>query len=134
MTNTLRLARLADLNWIDQLCSRHKRELGFVPRVVLAAGINTREIIVIPKVAVCHSHLRRDNWTTVYALVSQISGGGARLLKNLLARGPVRLKCPIDLTANGFYRHLGGRLVRQETPRSARRRILNVWEWGQANK
>jgi len=133
MTNGLRLATLDDLDWMNRLCNQHRQELGFVPRVVLTAGISSKEIIVVPRAAICHFHLRRDGWITIYTLISQISGDGKRLLKNILTRGPVRLKCPVNLAANGFYRHLGGRLVRQEAPRSSRRRTLNVWEWNQAN-
>lgn len=129
MANSLRLATPKDLDLIDKLCRRHKRELGFVRRVALVAGIRNKEILVIPTVAMCDFHLRRDGWTTIYALISEKPGCGKRLLRTILKRGPVRLKCPVNLTANAFYRHIGGRLIRQERSHSAKRRSLNVWEW-----
>lgn len=48
---------------------------------------------------------------------------GRRLLYSV--PHPVRLKCPVDLAANDFYRAVGFTLVRTV---SGKRRDLNIWE------
>lgn len=110
-----------DLDWIKPMADRHRDALGFVTRAALASGT-----LLVPDdgSGFVRFHRRRDGWHTVYDLVSERPGNG-RLLLEAVPR-PRRLRCPTDLAANGFYAHVGGRLVRTEP---GRRRALNVWEW-----
>lgn len=119
-----RQATSDDLPWIKTMADRHKPEIGFVVRGALAAAIARGELLVVEGAGFCHYHRRRDQWTTIYEIVSEQPGTG-RLLLDAVAR-PLRLKCPVTLPANGFYAHLGGTRVRTEPGKS---RALNVWEW-----
>ncbi len=119
----VRVAAVVDLEWIKAMADRHRVEIGFVVRAALVEGIARGEILVTVG-GFCHFHRRRDGWRTVYELVSESPGAGSALLAAVPR--PVRLKCPVPLAANGFYRRMGGVLVAVEP---GRRRPLNVWEW-----
>lgn len=116
------------------MADRHRRELGFVRRPALRDAIDRGGLLVTcAATGFCHYRRRRDGWSTVYEVVSERRGSGRALL-DAVPR-PVRLKCPVDLAANGFYQHLGGSLVGVESgpPAGApggRRRALNVWTFG----
>jgi hypothetical protein len=122
-----------DLDWIKAMADRHRAEVGFVQRAALAEGIARGEVFVVAGqyvglvasgCAFVHFHRRRDGWRTVYELCSEVPGCGRTLLAAVPR--PVRLKCPVDLPANGFYERVGGTLARTEP---GKRRALNVWEW-----
>jgi hypothetical protein len=119
----VRLATAGDLDWIKAMADRHRRELGFVLRPALADGIARGEVLVGDG-GFCHYHRRRDDWHTVYELVSERPGTGSALLAAVPR--PVRLKCPAGLAANGFYSRQGGVLVAVQP---GVLRPLNVWEW-----
>lgn len=124
-TYAWRPAAPLDLDWIKAMADRHRAEVGFVLRPALAEGITRGEVFVVaPAGGFVHFHRRRDQWRTVYELVSETPGCGRTLL-GAVPR-PVRLRCPVDLAANVFYARVGGTLVRTEP---GKRRALNVWEW-----
>lgn len=120
----VRQALPPDLSWIKSMADRHRHELSFVTRATLAAAITNQELLVVEGAGFCHYHRRRDGWHTIYHLVSEKPGTG-RVLLNAMPR-PTRLKCPIDLEANGFYAYCDGTIVRVE---AGKRRQINVWEW-----
>lgn len=112
----------ADLAWMKPMADRHRAELGFLWRPVLRTGT----VVVVEGFGFVRFYRRRDGWHTVYDLVAEPRGvGTGRRLLEAVPR-PRRLRCPEDLEANGFYRHLGGALVGVVT---GRRRNLCVWEW-----
>src|SRR5262245_54345251 len=58
----------------------------------------------------CRWHLRRDGQLTLLEILSTHRGAGRRMIEALRQTpGAVSLfaKCPQDLPANGFYRHMG---------------------------
>lgn len=120
----VRPATADDLDWVKAMADRHKRDLGFVRRGSLAAGIARGELLVRQEAGFCHYRTRGDGWHVVYEIVSEQSGTGRELLTAVPL--PVRLKCPADAAANGFYARMGGMLVATET---GKQRALNVWEF-----
>lgn len=82
--------------------------------------------------AMCHWHLRRDGQITIREIVieqgEQGKGQGRAIVDRLKqVPGAVCLlaKCPTDLLANEFYKHLGFELESTETTPSKRK--LNLW-------
>lgn len=123
-----------DLPRIKALADAHRRELGFVNRATLESAINSKEILNLPY-GFLHFHHRRDQISTLYHLCvspeHRQQGIGRALIsaweehsrkcgiKNL------RLKCPLNLEANGFYSRLGFSRVDIEP---GKHRPLVVWE------
>lgn len=124
LVSCVRPAAAEDLDGMKAMADRHRDDLGFVRRGALAAGIARGEVLVMGEAGFCHYRTRRDGWHVVYEIVSEQRGTGRELLTAVPL--PVRLKCPADAPANGFYAHLGGMLVGTET---GKRRALNVWEF-----
>ena len=121
----IRGATTDDLEWILRLASMHKHELGFVRRVSLENAIDRGTLLVIDGGhGFCEYYRRRDGWASVYAIVSVVPGGG-RALMDAIAR-PIRLSCPEDLAANGFYAHIGGHNVAIV---NGKKRRLREWHW-----
>ena len=122
---TVRPATRSDLDWVKRMADRHRREVGFVLRPALVEAIERGELLVgIGASGFCRWHARRDGWQTVYELVSEAPGTGRELLAAVPR--PLRLRCPWDLPANGFYARCGGILVAIQP---GKRRPLNVWQW-----
>lgn len=123
-----------NLDLIKTLADAHRDELGFVIRKTLEEAINHKEIIYIPRGFV-HFHHRKDNISTLYHLCvdpnSRQKGIGRKLIEQWEKYSrecgikKLRLKCPFDLQANGFYHHLGFTRVAIET---GKKRSLVVWE------
>lgn len=124
MVSCVRLAEPDDLDGIKEIADRHRSDLGFVRRAALAAGIARGEVLVMGEAGFCHYRTRRDGVHVVYEIVSEERGTGRELL--MAVPLPVRLKCPVDAAANGFYAHMGGVLVETE---AGKQRSLNVWEF-----
>lgn len=117
----IRKATPADLSDVKRIIDKNRRALGFVRSAELMRGIQEGEILVGEydgeTVGVLHFHHRRDGVTTIYHLVvaEEYRGRGfGRALVCALehecresGQNAVHLKCPADLDANGFYRHLG---------------------------
>jgi hypothetical protein len=121
----IRTAKESDYEWIKAMSQRHKAELGYVAYAAIKDSIIKGEMFVAEDQAgFCRWHKRRDGWHVVYDIVSELKGAGRALL--LAVPLPRRLKAPIDLEANGFYEHLGGRL---EGIDQGKKRPLNIWIW-----
>ena len=80
----------------------------------------------------CHWHLRRDGQLTIREIIvlpdRQGEGIGKRMVEWLFQRRGVTsvfAKCPIDLSANGFYAALGFASEGIETTKSGRQ--LKLW-------
>jgi N-acetylglutamate synthase-like GNAT family acetyltransferase len=120
------------------MANAHRRELGFVRTVTLAASIHEKEILVAENdgqiVGFVHYHHRRDKQTTLYNIVvspqKRMRGIGKRLVNALakesrsLDKRWIVLKCPEDLLANKFYHRIGFRRWRKEP---GKQRALIVW-------
>jgi GNAT superfamily N-acetyltransferase len=131
---TVRLAEVQDLDWIKFLAERHRKEFSFVNRAILASGIENQEILCISNKGFLHFHHRRDGRSTLYhlcVLPEERKRGIGKLLvaaweDDARSHGVtiLQLKCPIDLEANEFYRHIG---FNQVDIQEGKRRKLLVW-------
>ena len=112
------------------------KELGFVNRAALQASEAVGELECMPGVGFCHYHHRRDSQTTIYELAvlkkCQGQGWGRLLFYKVLCsaieqgKSCIVAKCPEGNLSNGFYEHLGFRIVGVE-PGKIRR--LNRWQY-----
>ncbi len=124
-----------ELSEIKALADAHRKELGFVNQATLAAAIENREVIYAPKQGFLHFHNRRDKISTLYHLAvkpdDRRHGIGSKLLLfwEEYARScnmtSLRLKCPLDLAANGFYARRDFARVDIEP---GKERPLVIWE------
>lgn len=131
----VKLSRTEDLSALKALADAHRKELGFVNRSILADAINNQEIFHIPEQGFLHFHHRRDKISTLYHIVVAPSlrkqGIGRQLCQaweehsRSCGMTTLRLKCPLDLPANGFYSRLNFRRVKIE---QGKNRPLVVWE------
>lgn len=120
-----RTAKMSDYDWIKAMAQRHKAELGYVAYGAIKDSIQKREVLVAgTKAGFCRWHKRRDGWNVVYDLVSEAKGAGSALLHAVPL--PRRLKAPLDIEANGFYKRMGGKIL---TVDPGKKRPLNVWIW-----
>jgi GNAT superfamily N-acetyltransferase len=134
-----------------RLAESYKHELGFIHRATLQRAIETQCLLVapcqapeegLPRAADIESELagmlyfyvRRDQTITLYTIAVaqayQRRGLGRQLFEALiraaqtLGKTQIRLKCPAELSANGFYQHLGLQLISVEP---GKHRSLNIW-------
>lgn len=124
----------SELDLIKSLADAHRHELGFIVKKTIEEAIKLREIIYLPQ-GFLHFHHRQDKVSTLYHLCVDKScreqGIGRKLVSTWEAYSlecgikKLRLKCPVDLTANGFYHHLGFTRVAVE---AGKKRSLVVWE------
>ncbi len=135
----IRFAKEKDLSIIKQLADAHRNELGFTVRPILEERMHQRMLFVCEDqgiiVGFVGFHHRRDGWTTIHEICVEKEfrgrGLGRRLVEAVeeharqVGQCGVRLKCPLDLPANGFYAQLGFIRVAIEKGRS---RPLAVWE------
>ena len=127
-------AQPEDLYHIKALADAHRQALGFVNRATLTKAIANQEILYLPE-GFLHFHHRRDNISTLYHLcvdpVQRRQGSGRQMIgawsKHSRNCGitTLRLKCPLDSSANGFYSRLGFSRVDIEP---GKHRRLVVWE------
>ena len=130
-----RLAQNEDIFAIKKIADAYRNELGFVHRAALAASIQKKEILYVPECGFLHFHNRLDKVSTLYhlAVVSSFHkrGVGRQLCQawenycRNCGMTTLRLKCPVDLTANGFYSRLGFRRIDIEP---GKKRSLIVWQ------
>jgi GNAT superfamily N-acetyltransferase len=123
-----------DLPKIKLLADMHRHEIGFVNKATLAEAIENDEVLHVHQ-GFLHFHHRRDVISTLYHLCvdpkNRKQGIGRKLIEIWeehsvnCERYVLRLKCPIDLDANGFYRKMGFRQVAIE---EGKKRSLIVWE------
>lgn len=122
-------ATISDYEWIKAMAQRHKKELGYVPYGSIKDSILKQEMLKVgDEDGFCRWHKRRDGWNVVYEIASEKKGAGKALL--LAVPLPRRLKAPVDIAANGFYKYMGGQLAGVE---EGKRRRLNVWIWPSQN-
>ena len=126
-------AQVTDLDWIKQIADAHRKELSFITKGTLAKAIEDQEIICVPYQGFLHFHYRKDKVATLYHLcvAEKYQGVGRKLIKlwesDSLKNGitTLRLKCPINLDANGFYQKNGFDCVEIQPGRN---RSLVLWE------
>jgi GNAT superfamily N-acetyltransferase len=122
-----------------QLVRQAKEVFPFLPRLVYEKAVTSGELLLCSNssglVGCLHFHHRRDGITTVHEIVvtpSEQGRGAGRALLDALeedarARGQkrLRLKCPVDQPANGFYARVGFQRVGLE---AGRQRHVAIWE------
>lgn len=141
---TVLLAEMAHLLAAKRLVDQYKRELGFINRAILQKAIEAQSLLVAPLkneqtsdlAGLVHFYVRCDHIITLYSIAVapayQGQGWGRRLFTALVneartrQKSEIRLKCPTELPANAFYKHLGLQLVACET---GKHRPLNVWTY-----
>lgn len=130
---------LEDLSAIKAIADLCRQELGFVRRAILEQAIGEGRILVAKKagevLGFVHFAVTRQGCATIYEIAVappfRRCGVGRYLLDAVAGRAReagvsrLRLKCPIDLPANGFYARMGFARVAVEP---GRRRHLVVWE------
>lgn len=133
----VRLAQKSDLPDIKALADAHRHELGFVNRAILEKAIDAQEVLYVPNQGFLHFHHRRDRISTLHHLCvsphcryqgigRQLIDGWEKLCRKSEAQiKRLRLKCPVDLRANGFYSHIGFSRTEVE---AGKNRSLIVWE------
>ena len=135
----VRWAQEKDIEVIKALADANRSALGFVVRASLEEQLHRGEILVAEHqgmlIGFVSFHHRRDGWTTIRELCVAESyrkrGMGRALVKEVeksachANQNGIRLKCPLDLPANGFYARLGFTRVAIE---NGKRRPLAVWE------
>jgi ribosomal protein S18 acetylase RimI-like enzyme len=134
----VRKATEDDLDSLKIIADAHSKELGFILRPALLESIKKGHVFVAAVgkdlAGFVEYHHRRDAQTTLYhiVIIPEYRGqkAGQQLVEALKeesiaqGKGCIVLKCPEELTANGFYKAQGFRLV---TVDQGRRRRLNVW-------
>lgn len=134
----IRKAMDTDLDEIKEIADSHKRELGFILRPALARSIAQGELMIavngVGVMGFVQYHHRRDEQTTLHNIVVLPScrkqGVGYKLIQNLenetisQEKSFILLKCPEELSANAFYKHLGYKLTNVDPGKS---RHLNIW-------
>jgi ribosomal protein S18 acetylase RimI-like enzyme len=129
-----------DIGRIKRIADSNRNELGFLPRPKVGEAVENKRIIVIKTTDdevigfVIFRHRKTDKQTTLSDICVQRDwrgqGLGKVLLQHLydecleLKRDFIQLKCPVDLSANAFYKKLGFKKHRKE---KGRKRELNVW-------
>lgn len=126
----MREATEEDIDAIIAAFRSHRDVFGFVRKVALAESIRRREVLVATSPSIVGAMVfrrRRDGGITVYDIAAakghQRYGIGSALIGALPAV-PIRLKCPVELSANAFYAARGFTLSAVE---DGKRRRLNVW-------
>ena len=135
----IRQAGHNDIPAIKSIADREKDSLGFVNRGALTRAVERGELLIVAvgdeAIGFCHFYRRRDRMVTLYHLAVERTwrgcGAGRALLVHLHEQASaeghliIRLRCPTDLPANGFYARFGYRAV-ATLPGKAR--ALNVLE------
>lgn len=135
----VRWAQEKDIATVKGLADDNRSALGFILRASLEEQLGQHELLVCEHrgkvIGFVSFHHRRDGWTTIRELcVSEgwrRQGAGRALVEAVkddalrIGQSGIRLKCPLDLPANGFYAHLGFIRVAIE---EGKRRPLAVWE------
>lgn len=119
---------------ITELFQCHRNELGFVnsAQVREKTTYSVKSDGRIVGAVICN-HCVRKPQTTIYDIAVyedyRDEGFGKKLVEKVWVDSPhekIVAKCPIDLSANHFYRESGWKLVDVEEGKS---RKLSVWEY-----
>jgi ribosomal protein S18 acetylase RimI-like enzyme len=128
----VRLAKRSELKAVKKLADEHRHELGFVKLAALEKAIQERRLLVavvpsslvpcppsrVPRIiGFVHFRCCKDGHATIYEIAVapdwRGKGVGRKLVEAVCTHARLhsctrlRLKCPIDLPANGFYQRLG---------------------------
>jgi len=131
------LAQSKDIDAIKYIADRNKAALGFVMRPALIEAQQRSELLVATQDGVVVGFVNyrtlsriRVGWHTIYEICVDESARGQGMGRALLdaVPRPVRLKCPVDLAANEFYKRYGLLNVWTEQPDNDNKRALNVWQ------
>jgi ribosomal protein S18 acetylase RimI-like enzyme len=135
----VRFAAADDVPAVKAIADRHRHELGFVPAAALVEAARERRLLVAvldgKVVGFVHFRCCRDGHATIYeiAVLSEHRrrGVGRALVgavsQEAIQRGCIvlQLKCPIDLSANEFYRRVG---FTEAGIEEGKRRPLRIWQ------
>jgi len=143
----VRWANGKDLKALKRLADEHRHELGFVKLPALEQAVKENRLLVavnssspVPRpshhiIGFVHFRCCKDGHATIYeiAVAPEWRGKGvgrklvAAVIEQAKSQGcrVLRLKCPIDLPANGFYARLGFSRIAVE---DGKLRPLAVWE------
>lgn len=140
-SSLVHLADSTDLKAVKAIADACRNELGFVRRAALEEALPEGRLIVAKKredqsvLGFVHFRCTRQRYTTIYEIAVHPNwrgkGVGRALINAVVEEAQkqkmraLRLKCPIDLPANGFYSHLGFARI---TIEEGKRRALAVWE------
>jgi len=136
---SIRWAEGKNIAAVKRLADDNRTALGFVVKASLEAQLRRRGLLVCDHkgkvVGFVSFHHRRDGWTTIYDVCVEDNHRGRGLGRALIGSVEreslragqigIRLKCPVDLPANGFYARLGFTRIGVE---NGKRRPLVVWE------
>jgi len=114
----VRWAYEKDMDAVKRLADDNRNALGFVVRTSLEEQACRRELLIAEQqgrvIGFVSLHHRRDGWTTIHELCvtegSRRRGMGRALVEAVeddalrANQNGIRLKCPLDLPTNGFYR------------------------------
>lgn len=130
-----------ELDAVKSVADACRNELGFVVRASLEKAVLEGELLVARRVedqfvlGFAWFHCTRSGYVTIYEIAVHPEWRGVGVGKALINRiaeeaqrkrmRKLRLKCPVDLPANGFYSHLGFNRVAVE---DGRHRALAIWE------
>jgi N-acetylglutamate synthase-like GNAT family acetyltransferase len=133
----IRQATIDDIPAIDEIAKLYKYELGWVRHVALKESIAKGALLVVVVADQVigfaeYNHAKRGYTSLYHIAVSQKGNGYGRqlidaIIKEAKSKGSqfVRIKCPVDLSANKFYERLGFSLAKVEP---GKKRKINVWE------
>jgi N-acetylglutamate synthase-like GNAT family acetyltransferase len=135
----VRWAQEKDVEAVKRLTDENRDAFGFVVRASLEERVRKGGLLVAEQqralVGFVSFHHRRDGWTTIHELCTRAEnrkrGVGRALVQQVeqealcKRQNGVRLKCPLDLPANGFYARLGFTRIGIE---EGKRRPLAIWE------
>ncbi|HID56635.1 TPA: GNAT family N-acetyltransferase [Candidatus Poribacteria bacterium] len=134
----VRDANLDDQSEIKRIIDGYKDVFGFIPAAAIKKGIESGEVIVAEGnsvVGFTRYHLRRDGLLVIYEIAVKPDGIGKGIGRSMveeierrsvnLGALAIRLKCPVDLDANGFYARMGFRRIGIER---GKKRALAIWE------
>lgn len=118
----IRRGTAADVDACDRIARKQPRgTLPYISKVSLRDSAAKRELHVAAfgdeVIGFARFHTRRDGWTTLYDLATDLRYQGLGVGRNLLysVPQPTRLKCPVASTvANTFYTGAGFRLTESD--------------------
>jgi ribosomal protein S18 acetylase RimI-like enzyme len=135
----VRFAAADDVPAVKAIADRHRHELGFVPAAALVEAAREPRLLVavLDEKVVGFVHFRccRDGHATIYEIAvlpeHRQRGVGRALVETVAQEAALRgcvalqLKCPIDLSANEFYRRVG---FTEAGIEEGKRRPLRLWQ------
>jgi ribosomal protein S18 acetylase RimI-like enzyme len=135
----VRFATADDVPAAKVIADRHRHELGFVPAAALVEAAQEHRLLVAlldgKVVGFVHFRCCRDGHATIYEIAvlpeHRQRGVGRALVEAVCQEAALRgcvvlqLKCPIDLSANEFYRRVG---FTEASIEEGRRRPLRLWQ------